>query len=437
MFVMGSTVRVRRRRVIGRRAELLVHPGVEVRLIPRGDDAAALRAYASGVTEPTFASLERARARQLALARAFRPLSAGIVVLVVVVGAVSHPRAGLHGQHLVILVALAAFAAGVAGVRQTRFASPLRQAPFFVALIGSSSALVALQPKGPAFLGAFVAVAAAAMSVRGRVAVAIAVVALVALPAAEVAGSHRSVVGAIMQVIGVIAFFSVARLARSLAEGQAQAEHLLLELEQSRDAQAQGAVLAERQRLAREMHDVLAHSLSALALQLEGARLRAARHDDETLRNALERAHQLARSGLEEARRAIGMLRDDELPGPELLVDLVSDFERDSGIPASLAVDGEPTVLDADARLTLFRTAQEALTNVRKHSAAARVELRLAYEPSGARLTVEDFGALSESADNGSGYGLTGMRERAELLGGRLTAGTTNAGFRVELWVPA
>jgi signal transduction histidine kinase len=119
------------------------------------------------------------------------------------------------------------------------------------------------------------------------------------------------------------------------------------------------------------------------------------------------------------------------------LAGLVGDFERDTGIPATITVDGDSLVLDADARLTLFRTAQEALTNVRKHARAARVELRLAYEPQGARLSVEDFGMPAKTPDNGSGYGLTGMRERAELLGGTLTVAATNVGFRVELWVPA
>jgi signal transduction histidine kinase len=131
------------------------------------------------------------------------------------------------------------------------------------------------------------------------------------------------------------------------------------------------------------------------------------------------------------------MLRGDELPGPERLSSLVADFEHDTGIPAMITVDGDAHVLDADARLTLFRTAQEALTNVRKHARAARVELRLQYETKGARLSVEDFGVPPEAPDNGSGYGLTGMRERAELLGGTLTAARTDAGFRVELWVPA
>ena len=123
------------------------------------------------------------------------------------------------------------------------------------------------------------------------------------------------------------------------------------------------------------------------------------------------------------------------MPGPERLRDLTEAFTGH----ADLTVEGEPHALPSEARLALYRTAQEALTNITRHSAADRVELRLAYEPGGTRLVVQDFGpgapvAVGPSA--GGGYGLTGMRERAELLGGELTAGPTEDGFRVELWLP-
>jgi signal transduction histidine kinase len=407
---------------------------VEAHLNPAGDDACDTRAYASHVTASTVASLEQTRARQQRMFALMPPLGFATVVLVVIIGVQAHPRPGAHGEHLVILLALVGYALGVLGaVNGSRAATKV---PSFALLIVSSATLVALQPKGPAFLGAFVAVAAATMRVRGRPGAAIVVLALVALPVAEIAGKDKSVAGALLQELGVIAFYVVARLAGRLAEGQEQAERLLLELEQTRDAQARAAVLAERQRLAREMHDVLAHSLSGLALQLEGARLRAAGHGDPDLVDSLERAHQLARTGIDEARRAIGMLRDDELPGPERLPGLIEEFERDAGIPASITIAGESRALGSDARLTLFRTAQEALTNIRKHASPQRVELRLTYESAGTRLSVEDFGEPSAAAD-GNGYGLTGMRERAELLGGTLAAEPTGAGFRVELWVPA
>jgi signal transduction histidine kinase len=182
-------------------------------------------------------------------------------------------------------------------------------------------------------------------------------------------------------------------------------------------------------------------------LQLEGARMLAAQPDSNgQLPDALDRAHHLARDGLEEARRAIGALRDEDLPGAERLGQLATDFGRDSRIETTLELSGTPRRLDPQSSLTLFRVAQEALTNVRKHAEPVRVELRLAYEPDGTRLVVADHAAgdrpVRAAAETlagaeGHGYGLTGMRERAELLGGRLQAAPTRDGFRVELWIPA
>jgi signal transduction histidine kinase len=255
-------------------------------------------------------------------------------------------------------------------------------------------------------------------------------------------------------VVALAAAYTVASFSRRLREGADRTERLLIE----------AAALAERQRLAREMHDVLAHSLSGLALQLEGARLLAIQDPaDPRLAEAIDRAHHLAKSGADEARRAIGVLRDEELPGPGRLPALVADFERDSGISCRFAVAGDQRDLDAQTRLALYRVTQEALTNVRKHARPDRVEVRLGYAPRAASLVIEDFGgedgqpplqgqsgqparnaadqaALRSSGSAGpadTGYGLNGMRERAELLGGTLTATTTKNGFRVRLDVPA
>jgi signal transduction histidine kinase len=187
------------------------------------------------------------------------------------------------------------------------------------------------------------------------------------------------------------------------------------------------------------MHDVLAHSLSGLVLNLEGARLLSERSGaDPRIADAIERAHRLAKSGLQEARRAIGMLRGDALPGPERLASLATEFTGDSGVSCTFAVSGDERELGPDGRLTLYRVAQEALTNIRKHAHPERVEVRLVYESHGARLTIDDFEADGEQpgAGDGTGYGLTGMRERAELAGGSLAAGPTARGFRVEVWVP-
>jgi len=231
-------------------------------------------------------------------------------------------------------------------------------------------------------------------------------------------------------LFSVVPWFMVMRLMRRMRADRDRAEALVEELRESRAETAREAAVAERGRLARDMHDVLAHSLSALALQLEGARLLARNRDtDPEVVEAIERAHHLAGSGLKEAREAISALRGDDMPGLDALAD---------GDRVALKVSGEPRELASEARLALYRTAQEALTNVTRHSAADRVEVRLAYEPEGTRLVVEDCGpSVDEAPSLGGGYGLTGMRERAELLGGRLSAGPIGDGFKVELWLPA
>jgi len=228
--------------------------------------------------------------------------------------------------------------------------------------------------------------------------------------------------------------------ARRLRDEQFRVRALLTELEARRDRDLAAAKVEERTRLARDIHDVLAHSLTALIVQLDGARmlLTGERASDEAVSSVL-RARHLAQEGLDETRRAVGTLRGDRVPGARMLVSLVQDFERDSGLPCDYSVDGEPVELESPAQLALYRTAQEALTNVRKHAPANRVQIHLRYSTGGAELTVDDVGAAPAPGSNGAGegYGLEGMRERAELLGGSLEAGPRDTGFRVRLWLPA
>ena len=364
------------------------------------------------------------------LIRTLRPAVLAVAVLVL----------GAYGRHepdrAPVLLALAAVVVGTLGLLGVR-TDRLRRPPALLALacllVAGSTVLVWLEPAGAGFLGGYVAASAAGSRLPTRSGAALTGATLVAFTAAGIA-ADRPLTSVLIAETGLVAFYSAGRYARRLRERTAEAERLVVELRESRAAQAEAATLAERQRLAREVHDVLAHTLSGLLVQLEGARLVAEQEGSPELAATLDQAHGLARSGLQETRRAIGMLRDEQLPGPESLPALIRDFERDTGVPCRLDVSGTPRPYGPQARLALYRVAQEALTNVRRHAAAQRVELALDHSPDGARLTVQDVGA--PAAPGGAGYGLTGMRERAELLGGRLTATATDRGFRVELWVP-
>jgi signal transduction histidine kinase len=159
------------------------------------------------------------------------------------------------------------------------------------------------------------------------------------------------------------------------------------------------------------------------------------------------RAQRIARNGLADTRQAIAALRGDELPGAPLLPRLVQDATA-TGLQATLTVTGDPLPLPPETGLALYRTAQEALTNTAKYAgraAAARVEL--SYRPGSVELLVQDTRAGEPADGTGpadgpgdgltfGGYGLAGMRERAELLGGTLIAGPAGAGFAVRLQLP-
>jgi signal transduction histidine kinase len=226
-----------------------------------------------------------------------------------------------------------------------------------------------------------------------------------------------------------------------------QAKLLVAEGQVVVEERARSAALAERARIAREIHDVMAHSLSGLVVQLEAAALLLARDDDAARSRAVghvDRARGLARSGLEETRRALQTLRGESLPTPELLDELVAAHAADTGCPCDLRVTGDRRGLPADVGLTVYRVAQEALTNSRKHAPGSRVHVHLDYRPDVVALTVTDHRADGGraaghpgSGGTGSGYGLVGMRERAELLGGELSVGPDGDGWRVDLRVPA
>ncbi|MFI6685976.1 sensor histidine kinase [Streptomyces sp. NPDC050485] len=230
------------------------------------------------------------------------------------------------------------------------------------------------------------------------------------------------------------------------AEARGTAVRLLTQERAARAAEAQSAALGERARIAREIHDVLAHSLSAQLVHLEAARLLIEREPPGEFRDrVLERvvaARGMARDGLAETRQALSALRGELTPVEDFLHTLVEGPGGGGGsAPGTrVQVEGEPRALPAEASQTVRRVAQEALTNVRKHAPGAVVAVRLEYLPHEVALEVRDSGGRSSAAElavSGSGYGLLGMRERAELLGGTLEAGPDEEGFVVRLRVPA
>ncbi|MFB9832990.1 sensor histidine kinase [Actinoallomurus acaciae] len=207
--------------------------------------------------------------------------------------------------------------------------------------------------------------------------------------------------------------------------------------EAARQTERQNLILAERSRIAREIHDILAHSLSAQLVHLEGARLlMVSGRMDEAL-GRVERARGLARSGLEETRRALATLRGDIPPMDVVLRELTDEHRLLADAVCELKIEGEPRELEAKASLAVIRTAQEALTNTRKHAPGAAVMVALRYIDGWCELEVTDAGGEpGPLAGSGGGYGLVGMRERAELIGGTLEAGPVEEGFKVLLRVP-
>ncbi len=359
------------------------------------------------------------------------------MTVIVFVSLFTDPRPGLHGDGPLVALAVVALVTGIL-LSVTRADIPAWRRVTGLALVAAGTwALTALQPVGAVFGALFYIVVISAMRLELIPALIVSVVAVVGECVVIGLTADDPTGGIVGTAFSVIPWFLVARLLRRLFQGRAEAEELVAELRESRAAHAESAAQAERGRVARDMHDVLAHSLSALALQLEGARLLAQdRGSDPEVVAAVERAHHLAAEGLAEARDAIGALRGDELPGPERLQQLADTYAGDCRV----TVNGTPRELPSEARLAVYRTTQEALTNVLRHSAADRVEIVLNYEDDGTRLIVQDHGPGAPvtvgPSSQGSGYGLTGMRERAELLGGRLNAQPTADGFRVELWLP-
>ena len=348
--------------------------------------------------------------------------------LVYAVAAATHP--GTSGRHLAAAVLTATTALGWGGWLAARHRHNLVASYAGIVLVAASGgALVALHSIGVAVIGvaglcagSLVDLLPAAALVAPGVVVAAVAVAVTGEQAADIVGAASGAVAGLVIGMG-------RRQGQQRTRQQAELElaHQRTELEHER-----AEVLAERNRLAREVHDVLAHTLSALSVQMEAlGSLVEDGADTTAIGEVATRSRRLVSEGLEETRRAVRVLRDEPIDVAGQLADLADD-------DVTVRTEGEVRSLSASAGLALVRIGQEAVTNARKHAAGAAVVVTLSYGATTTDLIVDnELTAPSALASTGSGYGLQGMRERIELVGGSMSAGPFEGHWRVHAQVPA
>jgi signal transduction histidine kinase len=253
-----------------------------------------------------------------------------------------------------------------------------------------------------------------------------------------VSGDGAGISGVLLLMVVVAAL--------ALGDSRRQRGEALAERDETRQAMVDTlqdqAAMGERARIARELHDVVAHHVSAIAVQAESARFTTEGLPEEGKAH-FEAIGQTARDALTEMRRLLGVLREDASaepardPQPSLdrLNELV-ETARGAGTPVALTLEGTVTPLSPGIDLCAYRILQEALTNVRRHAPGAAVEVDVTYAPDTLRLRVRDHGPGRASPDP-DGHGLLGMRERAVMVGGTLTAGPAEGGgFVVDATLP-
>jgi signal transduction histidine kinase len=239
-------------------------------------------------------------------------------------------------------------------------------------------------------------------------------------------------------LFGVVTLVVMLLIRRVLGDRERQVQLA----QRERDVAAREAVVEERARIARELHDAIAHNVSMMVVQA-GAERRVLEPAHDSTRDVLETIEKIGRGALTEMRRMVGMLRSDTpdpltpQPGLDDLTTLVGQV-RDAGLPVELRVEGERRSLPVGIELSAYRIVQEALTNALKHAGGAHAIVYVRYGVDSLELEILDDGAGStpEPVVSG-GHGLVGMRERVALYGGRLDAGRrASGGFAVRVLLP-
>jgi signal transduction histidine kinase len=392
------------------------------------------------------AARQHAAQRVLHQRDTLRPLGLAVILVVVASAIGEQPHPAFQGTGLGVTLSLLAFAGALAQAITAGFTA--RGQWFQVAMISvmgaAGAALVALQPQGATELAGGAAVWVAVVRLPLRLGVSIgAAIGIASVTAAALAGTAPVALLAatlLLAILGLVGYFM-----KQSRASQDRTELLLAQLEDAREEQTRAAAIAERSRIAGELHDVLAHSLSGAAIQLQAARKLAERdHAAPSMRAAIDRAGELVKDGLANARQAVGALRGEELPGIAQIESLITSFRDDMNANVTLSVEGDSRTIPPDVGLALYRGAQEALTNVARYAPGATVDVVLRYDTDHTTLTIENrvaLGSDSAAADGlqgvGGGRGLAGLRERLDRVGGSVQAGPIEAGWRVEVVVPA
>jgi signal transduction histidine kinase len=280
---------------------------------------------------------------------------------------------------------------------------------------------------------------------RATVGMAAVLTALVIVGAPVAHGDGLSVPGVLSRLVAVGLAVTVGLWLRARADYVIGLQERAERLERERELMAQQAVADERLRIARELHDVVAHNVSLMVVQAQALAATAA--GDEHSQASLGRVAGLGREALSEMHRMLGVLRLQNGDGPEREpqpgvrdIEKLIERTRETGLDARLEVEGEPTELPTGVDLSAYRIVQEALTNVVRHANARHAEVTLAYSPRALNVTIVDDGSGSSSHTNGqaTGHGLVGMRERVALFGGQLQAApqTGERGYRVRASLP-
>jgi signal transduction histidine kinase len=365
------------------------------------------------------------------------------------VNTLSKPRLGQGADGVTVAIALGCCA--VAWVFWMLARCRFRLMITTLAVMGAAAGVLAgVSPFSPAVAAGCVVTSFAGARLSNRISVAITAETVAAFVITGLAtGAPSGTLGGYSALlIGLYAFGLTRRAYVMRAE---EAEHALAQTRRALEAETQAAALAERARIAREIHDVLAHSLAAVSVNLQAAEglLGELTDDSPELAKAIEcvaRAGAFTREGMAEARRAVTALRENASPPPpaplaDQLAALAAEYRVDAAAAVDFDVTGALRPVAAGPGLAAYRTVQEALTNARKHAPGQPVTLRLEFAPTEISVQVSNLlppdGAERPLAGAGAGYGLTGLRELAALGGGSLTAGPADGQWQVCLRIPA